>query len=408
MRPHKFIDEIAFERAGVDEEMLKGAEKLAADRQRKSRYVIWDLETYALNQESGRGRLVPHVLVATTVCFKCLNAHFPRHECRFCDGFHASDMCLSLDEWRLDNVSSKTSCWSSNTPCDECGQQIIAIRAGQEKDLFKSFIEWLLRDSMHGFTLVAHNGAGFDSPYLFRHLILDYGLSVEPIYSGSKLLQFLVKRTEKASDFIFRAIDSAQFFLSSLKALPKQFGLSTVDMKKGFFPYKFDKPLNWNYVGPFPELSLYSPFEMSSADSLELEKWHQSTLGKEFNFRREMLDYCLQDVRVLTSAMQISVKEDLAEMDFDGMAETCTIAAKTMLYFRHGFLKEDTIGVIPQSGYRGHRNQSFEGMLWLLLQEVEHYPGLQHAFSVHGEKSICGAPVDGFHEETNTVLQFHG
>jgi hypothetical protein len=67
MQPQKFLDEIAFENAGVDEEALTKAEKLAIDRQRKSRYVVWDLETYALNQETGKGRLVPHMLVAATV-----------------------------------------------------------------------------------------------------------------------------------------------------------------------------------------------------------------------------------------------------------------------------------------------------------------------------------------------------
>ena len=35
------------------------------------------------------------------------------------------------------------------------------------------------------------------------------------------------------------------------------------------------------------------------------------------------------------------------------------------------------------------------------------YPGLQHALSACGEKVLLKAPVDGFHEATNTVLQFH-
>jgi hypothetical protein len=95
-------------------------------------------------------------------------------------------------------------------------------------------------------------------------------------------------------------------------------------------------------------------------------------------------------------------------MKFDGMAETCTIAAKTMLFYRHKFLEENSIAVIPQGGFRGHRNQSWEGMVWLLQQETDNYPGLQHARSTQGEKVICGSPVDGFHAPSKTVLQFHG
>ena len=121
-----------------------------------------------------------------------------------------------------------------------------------------------------------------------------------------------------------------------------------------------------------------------------------------------MLDYCLQDVRILLSAIQVSVREDLSLMDFDGMAECCTIASKTMMFFRHGFLKDNTIGVISQTGIAGHRNQSREGLLWLLLQK-NNYPGLQHALSTHGEKVLLKSPVDGgFHEATKTVFQFHG
>jgi hypothetical protein len=146
---------------------------------------------------------------------------------------------------------------------------------------------------------------------------------------------------------------------------------------------------------------------MNARDAQELEKWH-SQQSNVFDFKREMLDYCLQDVRILLSAVQVAVREDLALMDFDGMAETCTIAAKTMLFFRYRFLKENMIGVIPQNGYQGFRNQSHEGMVWLLLQEHENYPGLQHARSAHGEHVVCGFPVDGFHAPSNTVLQFHG
>ena len=66
-----------------------------------------------------------------------------------------------------------------------------------------------------------------------------------------------------------------------------------------------------------------------------------------------------------------------------------------------------TTGVISQTGNAGCHNHSYEDLLWLLLQEI-HYPDLQHALSTYGEKVLLKAPVDGFHEATNTVFQFHG
>ena len=93
---------------------------------------------------------------------------------------------------------------------------------------------------------------------------------------------------------------------------------------------------------------------------------------KSFNFHKEMVDYCLQDVHILLYAIQVAVK-----MGFDGMAEYCMIASKSMMFFQHGSLKDNTIGVISQTGIVGHHNQSHKGLLWLFLQEI-YYHGLQH------------------------------
>ena len=92
---------------------------------------------------------------------------------------------------------------------------------------------------------------------------------------------------------------------------------------------------------------------MSVDEAAEIKAWHQQQQDKVFNFRKEMVDYCLQDVCILLSAMQIAVREDLNPMEFDGMAECCTIASKTMMFFRHGFLKDNTIGIISQTGIAG-------------------------------------------------------
>ena len=78
----------------------------------------------------------------------------------------------------------------------------------------------------------------------------------------------------------------------------------------------------------YSDISYYAPNEMSSAEALEIKTWHQQQQDKVFNFRKEMVGYCLQDVRILFSAVQVAVREDLNLMEFDGMAECCTIASK--------------------------------------------------------------------------------
>ena len=260
---------------------------------------------------------------------------------------------------------------------------------------------------MFGYTLLAHNGSGFDHHYLFRYVRSDFGFVVQPLYQGSRLLQFLVKTSNETHEYALRGIDTAQFFQSRLEDLPKQFGLENLNLKKGFFPYKFDAPERWNAVGEMPSLEWFGLPEMTTKKASEVRAWHTEQSGGIFHFRKEMTDYCLEDVRVLLSAVQRSIIEDLKLMGFDGFAECCTIASKTLKFFQHSFLKPKTIGIIGQQGYHGPRQQSREGLMWLLWQERT-YTGLQHALSRSGERKILSVPVDGFHEPSNTVLQFHG
>ena len=54
-------------------------DELYCQRERKSQYVIWDCETTAVNQQTVRGQLVPYLIVAATVCYKCLDKKFEKH-----------------------------------------------------------------------------------------------------------------------------------------------------------------------------------------------------------------------------------------------------------------------------------------------------------------------------------------
>ena len=196
--------------------------------------------------------------------------------------------CISNEAWKIDNTHVKVSCWADDIShkCEE--QQQLIIQSGNTKSLFKVFISWLLCDKMNGLSLVAHNSSGFDNHYLFHYLISDFGFTVDPIYSGSKLLQFSQKICQRQQLFDKRH-QQCTFFLTQLKSLPKQFGLDTSDFKKGFFPYKFDKPDHWNYVGKYPNISYYAPNEMNSVKALEIKTWHQQQHKKCLTFVKKWL-----------------------------------------------------------------------------------------------------------------------
>ena len=66
--------------------------------------------------------------------------------------------------------------------------------------------------------------------------------------------------------------DSKSFLPMALAALPKAFGL--VELKKGFFPYKFDTPENVDYSGPWPAAQFYMPNRMVRQKKEEFETWY--------------------------------------------------------------------------------------------------------------------------------------
>ena len=77
-----------------------------------------------------------------------------------------------------------------------------------------------------------------------------------------------------------------------LSAFPKTFLLT--ELKKGYFPHKFNIPENQEYVGPIPAQDYYMPETMSRKARQEFETWHQEQRDNDvvFDFQKELVAYC--------------------------------------------------------------------------------------------------------------------
>jgi len=120
----------------------------------------------------------------------------------------------------------------------------------------REFLEWLdtltLNDT-RPVNVIAHNSQEYDG-YFVVHQYYANNQKVEQIRNGCKLLQ--VKRNK-----IIRFIDSLSFFQMPLSAFPKTFGLT--ELRKGYFPHKFNISENQAYVGPVPAIDYYMAETMS-------------------------------------------------------------------------------------------------------------------------------------------------
>ena len=121
-----------------------------------------------------------------------------------------------------------------------------------------NFIEWLntlTRDDTHQVNILAHNFQGYDG-YFIVHEYHGQNRILKQLQNGAKLL-------EVVTDNIY-LIHSMSFFQMLLAAFPKTFRLT--ELKKGYFPHKFNIPEHQDYVGEVTALDYYMPENKSSKD----------------------------------------------------------------------------------------------------------------------------------------------
>lgn len=139
----------------------------------------------------------------------------------------------------------------------------------------------------------SHNSQGYDGQFILRSLWQLNFLDIKVICVGHKLLKITV------GNVVF--IDSLSFFLLPLSALPAAFDLPTV--LKGNFPHKFNCKSNSNYKGPWPDLFYYAPEYLKPSELNKLTEWHSKQKYKVFDFKKELLKYCVDDVKILQQAI---------------------------------------------------------------------------------------------------------
>ena len=95
-------------------------------------------------------------------------------------------------------------------------------------------------------------------------------------------------------------IDSYSFIPMALANFPKTFGMT--ELKKGFFPHKFNTPENQNYKGAIPGKVYNQSDYFSQLKKKEFNIWYESqqikflTLNKSFMITVGQTFYCYQRV----------------------------------------------------------------------------------------------------------------
>lgn len=160
------------------------------------------------------------------------------------------------------------------------------------------FCLFLLNHNRGNSICLAHNGAGYDTRLVFNDLIKNHPeLNLNPLMKGSKFIQLTVE-----PKIIFR--DSYLHICGSLKRLAIDF-LGPGVLEKGYFPHKFNKLENYDYVGPIPDKKCFdfSTFK-DDREWNEFNTWYDSWQG-DWNFKHELFKYCHNDVEILAKIVKL-------------------------------------------------------------------------------------------------------
>jgi hypothetical protein len=200
------------------------------------------------------------------------------------------------------------------------------------------FVRWM-ENQVTPCTLFAHNMKGYDGRMVFDYLFDRHCPPQEILWRGSKILRMTYGKVS--------FMDTLLHLPASLAELPKMFGLDTAQFKKGYFPYRFNLPENQDYVGPLPAKEYFDPDMMSSKNRRDFERWYdeQAAASIEYDFAKELREYCQSDVRILCKAIETYMTEQMRNYSLNPF-DSITIASYAMAMYRTYFMPEESMCVL--------------------------------------------------------------
>lgn len=202
----------------------------------------------------------------------------------------------------------------------------------------ESLVDGGIVNTVNEVYFIAHNLKGYDGRLLFDHLVSTGDIPYNVMWRGSKILSMsvvLCRQDITYKPIIFR--DSVCHLAFPLSMLPDIFGLDKSQYKKGFFPYKFNRPENQNYIGPIPARQYFEPDFMPPAKRKEFLQWYAEQEGKTYHFRDELIAYCRDDVKVLSEALKVYAEEGQLNNGINPLSSV-TIAQYAMTVYKNKYL----------------------------------------------------------------------
>jgi DNA polymerase type B, organellar and viral len=199
--------------------------------------------------------------------------------------------------------------WISCT--DMMTRETKVFRYNRDDDLedpMKRFVSYVTCEYNKGFnTLVAHNAKSYDAILLANFIYNNIKKkTVSMVRRGRKILQLKISKKGCRTSTTF--IDSLTHCPGSLAGLYKAFCGGA--LTKGYYPYTFNTPEHYGYIGVLPEKKHYGIYERakSKKDIDAFEKWweeERARVGDRWNYEEESQKYSVEDTEGLATVMKV-------------------------------------------------------------------------------------------------------
>jgi len=359
---------------------------MEADDDKPTRYIFYDIETtqctpLALNNGEVVRQHRPILLIAEILCNKCMDAG------------------ISVDD--NDHKAAKCVCgvfgrkFRHQRYCvDEVKRRLAFHNFDDDEDTNPAgeFLDFLINNGCRKTKtfVISHNGGKFDH-YFMMELLFKRGVAPKVIAKGLKFYSIEINGRHKRK-IIFK--DSLNFFSCKLSDLHKTFDLGREGVPvKPHFPYLFIKWENLErQLTELPGLEFYAPDQMKPEDRAKLIQWHAQNRHQPFKLRDALIEYCTNDVTILTRAC-VNFREQLRTITrrLEPFQSASTIAKLTLNLFRAEFLKWKMIVNLPEGGINLRGRQSHAALMF--FRTLERLFGWQIRTAEYTEGEVI-APED--------------
>lgn len=284
---------------------------------------------------------IPLLIMAQIMCVPCIE-----------EGIEFNEVNCDAAVTQREQISANCQCGNAEARQQWRGARQWVVPGSNGRRLaFHSFddatvnpvgemLDYLLNHGPKNVTTLAlaHNGGRYDFHLVLEEIHKRPQLRPKLLMCGLKIYSIEIRSTS-GRRVIFK--DTLNFFLCPLAALPQTFGLAV--QAKPFFPYLFINRANlekrlWGQL--VPEQHHYCPEWMRPAERERFLHWYSEqqeaanrarASGQRFGYclRDSLLEYCANDVAILSAAVIRYRQLLLANTGMDPFIVATTTAGRT-------------------------------------------------------------------------------